>query len=243
MPTIVYQMPGDVRAGPLGPDELKRREVILQQWASAAVTVEVADAPGGPLSIESQVEEALCVAPTIAALRARPTSPDAVIVGCFGDPGLGALRELMDYPIVGPFEASVHLGAQLGDRVAVVTVLESLVPLLDQLVRTMGLSLRYAGAAAVEIPVLELKAEAATLASRVVTAAEPLLRERRADVLVLGCMSMAFLDIADRVAERCGIPVINPAKCALKTAESLVSQRLLHSRRTYPKPRKAIAMD
>jgi allantoin racemase len=53
-------------------------------------------------------------------------------------------------------------------------------------------------------------------------------------------MSLAFLGAAERTAEQVGIPVINPAKCALKTAESLASQGLLQSRRTYAKPRKGI---
>jgi hypothetical protein len=36
------------------------------------------------------------------------------------------------------------------------------------------------------------------------------------------------------------VPVVNPAKCALKTAESLIAQNLTASRRTYAKPRKPI---
>jgi allantoin racemase len=239
---VLYQIPGDVTAGPLGGTELARRERILQEWASAGVVIEVADAPGGPLSIESHAEEALCVGPMMAALRRRERAPDAVIVGCFGDPGLAALREIMDCPVVGPFESAFHLGAQLGHRVGVVTILESVVSVLDHLVRGMGLSLRYAGATAIAVPVLELAREGPQLAVRVAEAAAPLIRDHRADVLVLGCMSMAFRGIAERVAAEAGVPVVNPAYAALKTAESLVSQGLIQSRLTYAKPRKPIVV-
>ena len=51
-------------------------------------------------------------------------------------------------------------------------------------------------------------------------------------------MSLSFLGVAERARELVGVPVINPAMCALKTAEALVAQRLLPSRRTYARPRK-----
>jgi allantoin racemase len=238
--TVLYQIPGDMTAGPLGAAEIARRRDILQEWAAPGTVVDAADAPGGPLSIESHAEELLCVPPMIRALQERRQRPDAIIVGCFGDPGLAALRELFDCPIVGPFEASIHLGAQLGARVGVVTVLDSVVPMLDHLARGMGMSLRYAGATAIDVPVLEVKRDPALVVERVANAGLDLVRQHSADVLVVGCMSLAFLGVAEQVAPRVGVPVVNPAKCALKTAEALVAQGLAASRRTYAKPRKPI---
>jgi allantoin racemase len=240
MAHILYQIPGDMCTGPLGPAEIERRRTLLQGWAAADSIVEVADSPGGPLSIESHAEEAACVAPTIAAVRRRAHMPDAIIIGCFSDPGLAALRELFDCAVIGPFEASFHLAAQLGARVGVVTILESVVPMLDRLAWGIGLAVRYAGAAAIEVPVLELKNDPAHVAARIVEAGRDLMARRDADVLVLGCMSLSFLGVAEHAAKHVGVPVVNPAMCALKTAESLVAQRLLASRRTYASPRKDV---
>jgi allantoin racemase len=238
--TVLYQIPGDMSAGPLGAAEVARRRDILQGWAAAGTAVDVADSPGGPLSIESHAEEILCVPPMIRALRARNRPADAIIIGCFGDPGLAALRELFDCPVVGPFEASLHLAAQLGARAGVVTVLDSVVSMLDQLARGMGMSLRYAGAAAIDVPVLDLRGNTAHVMERVADAGHGLLVQHGADVLVLGCMSLAFLGAAEQVQAALGVPVVNPAKCALKTAEALVAQDLTASRRTYARPRKPI---
>jgi allantoin racemase len=238
--TILYQIPGDMTAGPLGAAELARRRGLLQDWAAPGIIIEVADSLGGPLSIESHAEELMCVPPMIAALARRSSVPDAVIIGCFGDPGLAALREILDCPVVGPFEASIHLAAQLGARVGVVTILDSVVPMLDHLVRGMGVSLRYAGAVAIDVPVLELTQDVSLVAARLERAGQELIRQRDADVIVLGCMSLAFLGLAERVAPTIGVPVVNPARCALKTAESLIAQLLVQSRRTYAKPRKDI---
>lgn len=239
---LLYQIPGDVTSGPLGGAELGRRRDILEGWAPPDVRVEVADAPGGPLSIESHAEEFTCVPPMIQAVAARERQPDAMIIGCFGDPGLGALREILECPVVGPFESSLHLGAQLGARVGVVTILESVVPLLDHLVRGMGMSLRYAGAAAIEIPVLELRAQVENVTARVASAANDLVRTQKADVIVLGCMSLAFLGVAEAAGAQAGVPVINPARAALATACSLAGQGLGSSRRTYPRPRKPLRL-
>jgi allantoin racemase len=240
MATVLYQIPGDLSAGPLGAAEIERRRLLLQGWASSATAVEVADAPGGPLSIESQAEEAASVAPMLAALRRRPQTPDAIIVGCFSDPGLGALREVFDCAVVGPYEASFHLAAQLGARVGIVTILDSVIPMLDRLAWSMGQSVRYAGAASIDVPVLELKDDPGRVGSLVVDAGNQLIARYDADVLVLGCMSLSFLGIAEQVRERVGVPVVNPAMCALKTAESLLAQRLKPSRRTYAMPRKNV---
>ena len=240
MPHILYQIPGDVSAGPLGSAELQRRQTILQDWTAAGSIVEVADSPGGPLSIESHAEEAVCVAPTIAALRRRARLPDAIIVGCFSDPGLAALRELFDCAVVGPFEASFHVALQLGARVGVVTILDSVVPMLDRVAMNTGLAARYAGASAIDVPVLELKHELERVAARVVETGRTLIDGGGADVLVLGCMSLSFLGVAEHAGAQLGVPVVNPARCALKTAEALVAQGLSSSRRTYRTPRKAV---
>jgi allantoin racemase len=63
-------------------------------------------------------------------------------------------------------------------------------------------------------------------------------REDRADTLVLGCMSMGFLGIAEELGKRLEIPVVNPVLAAVKTAEMVVAMGLGHSKAAYPMPRK-----
>ena len=64
------------------------------------------------------------------------------------------------------------------------------------------------------------------------------MEEDRADTLIVGCMSMGFLGIAEAASERLGVPVLNPSKVALKFAESLVGSGLTHSRKAYMLPPK-----
>jgi allantoin racemase len=69
-------------------------------------------------------------------------------------------------------------------------------------------------------------------------AGRELVEQRGADTLVLGCMSMAFLDVTAELEAELGVPVVNPARSALKVAEALVGSGLRHSKRAYPLPPK-----
>jgi allantoin racemase len=64
------------------------------------------------------------------------------------------------------------------------------------------------------------------------------IEEDRADTLVLGCMSMGFLGVAEEMSEVLGVPVVNPDRISLKTAEALVGAGLRHSKLAYMTPPK-----
>lgn len=238
---VAYFLPGPLSRGPLGPDELARRESYLDQHAFEGTVVEVRETDAGPSSIESSVEEALSVPGLVASVPALADEGfDAIIVGCFGDPGLAAARELVDIPVIGPGQASGHLAAQLGERFAVLTVVEEVVPAIRRQMRLHGLDGFLSDVRAVDVPVLEVRERGdevlATLereAGRCISGG--------ADALVLGCMSMGFLDVARALQARVGVPVVNPVLASLKAAESLGALGLGPSRRAYPSPRKAEA--
>ena len=67
--------------------------------------------------------------------------------------------------------------------------------------------------------VLDLAKERPHVIETFVREGKKAIEEDGADVLIPGCMSMAFLGIAEDVQKELGIPVLNPAAVALKTAE------------------------
>lgn len=230
---VLYLCPGSLSAR--GPDELERRLGVLRSWAAPGVEVGMAENANGPASIESAYEEYLSVPGAFEVARtAEADGYDAIILGCFGDPGLDGLREIVGVPVVGPCEAAMHVACTLGHRFGIVTVLDAVVGPLWRLVRIAGLESRAAAIVACDVPVLELGTDsyAAVLAG----CREAL--DRGADTIALGCMSMAFLGVAERLSEELDVPVINPARTALKTAELLIGSGLAHSRRAFPAPRK-----
>jgi allantoin racemase len=234
---ILYLVPGPLSRA-RGVEELERRRSLLQEWAFAGTEVGIAENAEGPGSIESAYEEYVSIPGSLElAAAAEADGVDAIILGCYGDPGLDGFREILTVPIVGPCEASIHLAAQLGYSFGIVTVLESVVGPLRRLVRVAGLDSRLATVVACDVPVLELgedSYEAVRAGCEAAIAAG-------ADTLVLGCMSMAFLGVAERLSAELAAPVLNPARAALKLAEGLVGSGLAHSKKAYPVPPKVEA--
>src|SRR5215212_9654199 len=115
------------------------RQAALQKFVSPGVTVEARRPPGSVTSIESMWEEYLSVPPLMElAVELEREGFDAIVPGCFGDPGLDGVRELVSIPVVGPGASSMLVAANLGHRFAVVTVLESVVRPLENLATLTG---------------------------------------------------------------------------------------------------------
>ena len=104
---INYLVPGPMGRSPEGKAELARRGSLLRQYAAPGTEVGIDDVPEGPASIESMYEEYLSIpAAACRAVELEDNGWDALILGCYGDPGLDALRELLMIPIIGPGEAT-----------------------------------------------------------------------------------------------------------------------------------------
>jgi allantoin racemase len=238
---VAYFIPGPLSLGPLGPAELVRREEFLGRHAFPGTEVAVRESDKGPASVESSVEEHLAVPGLLDAVPTLEAEGfDAIIIGCFGDPGLAPARELAGIPVIGPGQASGHLAAQLGERFAVLTVVGEVVPSIRRQMRGYGLSESLADVKAVDVPVLELRERADEVLDALESEARRALAAG-ADAFVLGCMTMGFLDAAKELQARVGVPVVNPVLAALKTAEATIAMDVAHSGVAYPTPRKAVA--
>lgn len=236
---IAYVVPGPMSKGPMGLREMRRREALLNSWAFSGTTVSVIDVPSGPISIESAYEEALCVPATIDLIMdCERQGFDAAIIGCFGDPGLEAARELAIIPVVGPCESSLLLAASLGHKFSVLTVFDSLIAGQEMLAYKAGVRDKLASVRATGIPVLDLMKDRAYTKRRLIEVADACVRQDRADSFLFGCMTMSFLDLADEVSAAVGAPAVNAGKAALKHAETLVSMGLSHSKKAFPLPAK-----
>ena len=237
---VTYFIPGPMSRGPLGAGELERRRSYLERHAAPGTTISVRDWDSGPASIESSAEEYLSIPGLLAAapmLEAEGTN--AIIVGCFGDPGLSGAREVTSIPVVGPGQASAHLAAQLGSRFAVLTVVEEVVPAIRRQMRGHGLEGFLSEVRAVDVPVLELRSRRDEVLGELERAGREVGRNG-ADVLVLGCMTMGFLDVARDLQRQLGVPVVDPVVASLKLAETMVVAELAPSVAAYPAPRKRL---
>lgn len=221
-----------VGAAPKSPEEVERRRSLLQKWAAPGTTIEMAYAKEGPASIESMYEEYLAISGYAKSMvRLEREGFDAAIVGCAGDPGIDAYRELCtNMLVVGPGMSSFHSAVLLGRKFTLLTVADSMIASSYELIQKSGLASKVASVRAVNIPVLELALNREETLEKLVGIGRGAIDRECADVLVLGCMSMAFLQVAEEMQKLLRIPVINPAKAALKLAESLASCGLKQSK-------------
>jgi allantoin racemase len=221
----------------LGTAEIERRRDFLQTRADARTRIEVRSAAAGYPSIESE-RDAVAVSPHIVAgLReAAAQGASAGIVGCFSDPALDAVRESVHMPVVGPGQSSVMLALQLGERFSILSPLDSAAKRQTPRLRAMGVVERLASIRGVGISVVDLARRANDAMDRIVAVAQRCVEEDGADVLVMGCMSMAFMGIDRPLADRLGLPVVSPVLAALKTAEILLDMGLSHARTAWPEP-------
>lgn len=241
MRKLLYLIPGPISRGPLGPKEVMRRQAVLEKHLADTAKVEilVRDTKEGPFSIESSYEEALSVPNALREVKsAEDEGFDGVIIGCYGDPGLDAAREIVRIPVVGPAESSMHVAAMLGHSFSILTVLDNVVPMLKRIARVAGLDSKLASVRSIATPVLSLGDSRKTTTDRLAEVGEKAIEQDGADTLILGCMSMAFLGLNEDLESRLNVPVVNPALAALKILESLVSIHLSHSKKAFPFPPK-----
>lgn len=98
----------------------------------------------------SYVVGAHAVLDAFAASEAASGRPDAVLIACFGDPGLLALREVTQLPVVGLAQASLETAAARGPF-AVVTGGAAWGPMLARFARMHQLDTQLRGIHTVEL--------------------------------------------------------------------------------------------
>jgi allantoin racemase len=202
--------------------ELVQSQLANRQESLAPGTEITIVAPSQcPPSTESEADEVLA-APHIFSevTKAEEEGFDAVTVDCTLDPGLKAAKQTSRIPVVGAGEAALSIALMLGERFSVIIPTpESMRPMVSK-IRQMGLWERVASVRPINVHVLDLDNHEQTLTA-VAEEARIAIDQDGADVIVLGCTVMGPIALA--LAERLGVPVIEPGTAALKLAEAFVA--------------------
>jgi allantoin racemase len=219
------------------------RILVLNPNTTASMTTKIAAAarraaaPGteilganptrGPASIEGYYDEAMSLAGLLGVIRDTP-DVDGVVIACFDDTGLDAARCLTDKPVVGIGEAAYHMASMIANRFSVVTTLARSVPALEHNLHRYGLWARCGRVRSSEVAVLELEEPGSDASTRISGEIARAIAEDRAEAIVLGCAGMT--DLAGRLSDEHGLPVLDGVSCAVALCESLVRLGLRTSR-------------
>jgi allantoin racemase len=205
--------------------------IALSARAAAAAGTDIiaVNPPDGPVSIEGYYDEVFSVPGLLAEIsKGEALDVSAHIIACFDDTGLEAARCLARAPVIGIGEAAFHLASLVAHRFLVVTTLSRSIAAIETNLLKYGLGHRCAKVRACEVPVLALDDPASGATTEISREIERGLREDRAEAIVLGCAGMS--DLAVRLSEQHGVPVIDGVGAAVKLAEACVALGLKTSK-------------
>jgi len=198
-----------------------------QRVASAGTEIIAISSPSGPVSIEGYYDEAMSLAGLLQAVR-NAKDFDAVVIACFDDTGLDALRCLTDKPVLGIGEAGYRMASMLCNKFSVVTTLARSVPALEHNILRYGLERHCQRVRSSEVAVLELEDANPAALKKIEDEIALAIRDDRAEAIVLGCAGMT--DLAESLSQRFALPVLDGLACAVGLCESMVRLGLRTSR-------------
>ena len=153
---------------------------------------------------------------------------DAYVVASFADPGLDAVRELTEKPVVGIAEAAIHFAAFLGYKFTIINSMPRLEKIFMEKVRSVGAEDRLAS---IRLPLHQVSdfLEGSVAAREMLIAtARSAIEEDGAEVIILGGGMLA--GYSDFLTGEVGVPVLDGVKCAVKLAESMAALGLKTSK-------------
>lgn len=220
------------------PEEIKVRVTRMQRVAAPDTQIVMECMEKSKICIDSQLDVAL-VTPEIIekGLKAQREGFDAVGIYCTSDPGIRALREVLDIPVVGGGMAAALTAAALGYRYSMITTAADRISEKREFLRECGLDpTRIASVRSIAYDVLAQSKNPTREATvrQLTEAAEKCRDEDGADVVILGCLS--FAGMGEEIEMQVQIPVVDPAFAMVGMAEALCRQKLTQSRQSYCVP-------
>lgn len=197
-----------------------RIATVARAAASPGTVVTAVTATTGAPYIATRAEAVIGARAVLELFAEHADGADAAIVAAFGDPGLGAARELLSIPVVGLAEAAMLTACMLGRRFAIVTFSPALGPWYQEAVDYNGLASRCSGihcldeafADVVDVA-REKAAQLAALCAAAVAAG--------AEVCILGGAPLAGL--AAEMAGSVAVPLLDGVAAAVRQAETLAA--------------------
>jgi allantoin racemase len=189
--------------------------------ASAGTEVEALTAPFGVAYIETRFEAMVGAYATAQVAAERSGQCDAVVVAAFGDPGLGALRELLPVPVTGMTEAALASAHLLGHRISIIAISQRIQAWYREVVESYGFGPRLASIRALDRPISAIGGVQEEHAQALKALAERAVAEDGAEVIVLAGAPLAGL--ARSLQGQLPVPVVDGVSSAVRHAETLVA--------------------
>ncbi len=207
----------------------KKIEMAVMAVARKDVEVTVDRIEHGSEVLESYYDEAISAPYIIEKVKqANRDGYDAIIIAAFCDPGIEALKEISDVPVYGTAETTFSVALLLGNKFAILTEKKHKESVKIQQVRKMGVESRFAGVRALGMGVMDIGEEEEKVKIRGIEAARQMIEQDKAEVIIMGCASMA--GYSQEMEDVLGVPILDPVTVTYKVVEGLTELRIMHSK-------------
>jgi allantoin racemase len=193
-----------------------RLVAIGQAMAPPGVTFAGATGRFGARYIASRAASAVAAHAALDAYAEHGAGSDAVLIGCFGDPGLDALREIAPVPVLGLADAAGAEAMRLAPRFGVVTGGAAWKPMLEEFYAARGTGTRLAGVRTVAPSGGEIARDPDGALVLLAEACRASAEQDGAGAVILGGAGLAGL--AARLAPRVPVPVICSVEAGVRAA-------------------------
>jgi allantoin racemase len=195
---------------------------VAQAAAGSSANVVTIRSQNGPYTIEGALDAALATAGMLEVVAARKDAFDAVVVACFSDPGVEALRMLMRVPVIGIGAASFMQAACSSQHFAIVTPVAGPPARYAAMAAAMGLSQQFVGTYQTPLSVADFESDDPAVLETLVFHAEQAVKDG-ADCLLFGCAGIA--DQVHDIEARVGVMCVASAAAGVSQAIACLRHR------------------
>jgi allantoin racemase len=195
---------------------------VGQAAAGTSATVVTLRSQQGPHTIEGPLDAALGVAGMLEVIGAYTPPFDAVVVACFGDPGVEALRLLVRVPVIGIAAASFTQAAFLSQRFAIVTPAVGTPERYAAVTAAMGITRQFLGTYQTQLSVADFESDDPAVVDTLVFHAQQAVKDG-AECLLFGCAGIA--DQVQEIEERVGVLCLPSVAAGVSQAIACVRHR------------------
>jgi allantoin racemase len=208
---------GLVRWGPA-------HEEMIAGIAHEGLEVVIVDLPDTPVIAVQDRHDAdiVAAAHTRAALRAEAEGFDAVAMGCLGEPGVTAAKEMAKIPVIGEAQAAMHMAALVARRFSFVGPDHGDGTEESDLADKYGFSQHLMSVRGVAITSPQFAFDPEGVAELMIQEARSAIEEDRAQAII----GYGTLMVLRAMREALPVPVINPVTSTILLAEAAARARL-----------------
>jgi allantoin racemase len=145
---------------------------------------------------------------------------DGVVVAAFGDPGMPALKELTDVPVIGITEAALCAAALQGHRFSIIAISDRIRPWYLDCVERFGLSGRLASIRSINESLNAIGSVQQDFKETLLALSRQAVAEDGADVVILAGAPLAGL--ARELRGQIAVPVVDGISAGIRLAEAVV---------------------